>query len=737
MPGDRRIQAADPIQAAEAEAGETAALASVIGAAATMAPPPPLMPSMSGPISDIGLLLIEKETPPPGYHVITRSPLGHSANLNKGIKRKSRKLVLCFKRDASCSRPLTDIRLLSDSDPVPPGYSVIVKTYGGAEAALNAGGKPMFLAYTRQPILRDLRAAPVIPLSEALGANEPIPPSPMSSEHSIPPFGAFNNESPQAETALRQRNTSFTSTTSSLSSSRSSSSLSSAPNSGDDPSSLQASSSSSVHACSVGDRSGPQADGETGNENSNSGATSFVDGDHVVEGLSVILPNRNERAPDGYITLSRFTNGAMTPLSRKRVHICFKLSSRYSVARVSSMIAEALHPPMPSASNHELLPSYPSDDAAMSPTADYFGDPGFLYDLHLHYWAGRADPVLNALSSLPRPLCNYELLLRTKVHIMQQRYGAALDDCLQAIRLRPYYFKGFSVLGRLLERLNFLNEARSAYLLSAERCLPFVTQPPQEGSLQPLPPAYSECPTAHFFVTRLFPLHLNPNRPPVSELQATDEAELFDPDGFGKRALARVNHLLADQLRVQGNTAFQSGATQKALQLYSQGLEIDPSNVLLYSNRAAAFLVQEDYQNVLRDSDLCLKLDPNWIKVIKSPRATRPPGGGTCSDGGGALAATVAGLEVAKDEPTLSRCRTVLDSSAVMMSPSFESITSIKTPPPSYSSHQTSPAPTTAAVGLHCPQLQPAGSVGSGWAHNQYASSSRGHNGSRPISSQS
>ncbi|RPD74540.1 hypothetical protein L226DRAFT_77168 [Lentinus tigrinus ALCF2SS1-7] len=45
---------------------------------------------------------------------------------------------------------------------------------------------------------------------------------------------------------------------------------------------------------------------------------------------------------------------------------------------------------------------------------------------------------------------------------------------------------------------------------------------------------------------------------------------------------------MADALKDQGNKAFQAKDYDKAIELFSQALELDPNNFVLWSNRSAA-----------------------------------------------------------------------------------------------------------------------------------------------------
>lgn len=79
--------------------------------------------------------------------------------------------------------------------------------------------------------------------------------------------------------------------------------------------------------------------------------------------------------------------------------------------------------------------------------------------------------------------------------------------------------------------------------------------------------------------------------------------------------LKRVNGVLADIYRLKGNDLFNASKFREAISVYTKGIEFDETNVLLYSNRSAAYLGLEDYENVVLDSQRSLELDRNWIKV--------------------------------------------------------------------------------------------------------------------------
>jgi stress-induced-phosphoprotein 1 len=60
---------------------------------------------------------------------------------------------------------------------------------------------------------------------------------------------------------------------------------------------------------------------------------------------------------------------------------------------------------------------------------------------------------------------------------------------------------------------------------------------------------------------------------------------------------------------------FSIGEYPKAIQYYTEALQIDPNNHTLFSNRAAAYLKLRMYEEALRDARESTRLLPTWIKV--------------------------------------------------------------------------------------------------------------------------
>mmetsp|Transcript_9085 Transcript_9085/g.27316 ORF Transcript_9085/g.27316 Transcript_9085/m.27316 type:complete len:375 (+) Transcript_9085:371-1495(+) len=70
----------------------------------------------------------------------------------------------------------------------------------------------------------------------------------------------------------------------------------------------------------------------------------------------------------------------------------------------------------------------------------------------------------------------------------------------------------------------------------------------------------------------------------------------------------------ADDLKRRGNDAFAAGSHDEAIALYTSAIELDPTNAVLFSNRAAAYTKLEEYQKAKFDADMCIELKPEWAK---------------------------------------------------------------------------------------------------------------------------
>ncbi|KAJ2904550.1 TOM (translocase of outer membrane) complex component, partial [Coemansia aciculifera] len=72
---------------------------------------------------------------------------------------------------------------------------------------------------------------------------------------------------------------------------------------------------------------------------------------------------------------------------------------------------------------------------------------------------------------------------------------------------------------------------------------------------------------------------------------------------------------LAQSLKSRGNKFFQAKRYPKAIELYTQALRFDKDPVF-YSNRAACYAADNDYDQVIADCTSALELEPRYIKAL-------------------------------------------------------------------------------------------------------------------------
>ena len=69
-----------------------------------------------------------------------------------------------------------------------------------------------------------------------------------------------------------------------------------------------------------------------------------------------------------------------------------------------------------------------------------------------------------------------------------------------------------------------------------------------------------------------------------------------------------------DQLKSQGNAALQAEKYADAVKFYTEAIELDPSNHILYSNRSAAYAKTGDFEQSLKDAEQTITLKSDWPK---------------------------------------------------------------------------------------------------------------------------
>ncbi|CAD7695454.1 unnamed protein product [Ostreobium quekettii] len=71
-----------------------------------------------------------------------------------------------------------------------------------------------------------------------------------------------------------------------------------------------------------------------------------------------------------------------------------------------------------------------------------------------------------------------------------------------------------------------------------------------------------------------------------------------------------------DDLKDEANAAFAAEDFERAVKLYSRGIEMDDSNHILFSNRSAAYSKLKRFEEAKRDAERCVELKSDWPKGL-------------------------------------------------------------------------------------------------------------------------
>ncbi|CAF2386234.1 unnamed protein product [Rotaria sp. Silwood2] len=69
-----------------------------------------------------------------------------------------------------------------------------------------------------------------------------------------------------------------------------------------------------------------------------------------------------------------------------------------------------------------------------------------------------------------------------------------------------------------------------------------------------------------------------------------------------------------EELKSKANAAFSAGKNDDAINLYTQAIELDEKNHILYSNRSAAYAKANKYEDALKDAEQCITLKTDFVK---------------------------------------------------------------------------------------------------------------------------
>lgn len=68
----------------------------------------------------------------------------------------------------------------------------------------------------------------------------------------------------------------------------------------------------------------------------------------------------------------------------------------------------------------------------------------------------------------------------------------------------------------------------------------------------------------------------------------------------------------------KGNDAFSKKNYDEAVKHFTDAINLDPNNHVLYSNRSASYSSLNKYNEALKDAEKTIELKSDWAKVFKN-----------------------------------------------------------------------------------------------------------------------
>lgn len=98
-------------------------------------------------------------------------------------------------------------------------------------------------------------------------------------------------------------------------------------------------------------------------------------------------------------------------------------------------------------------------------------------------------------------------------------------------------------------------------------------------------------------------------------VSVAEKAEHIDSQNSEVSGLLRNARLIA-RAPARGNDLFKSERVTEACSAYGEGLKLDPSNSVLYCNRAACWFKLGLWERSIKDYNHTLQIQPNYTKAL-------------------------------------------------------------------------------------------------------------------------
>jgi len=71
----------------------------------------------------------------------------------------------------------------------------------------------------------------------------------------------------------------------------------------------------------------------------------------------------------------------------------------------------------------------------------------------------------------------------------------------------------------------------------------------------------------------------------------------------------------AAEAKAKGNSFFLNKQYPEAIEWYTKAIKAEPNDSTFYSNRSAAYMGVNKFKEALADAEMCIKIQPKWVKV--------------------------------------------------------------------------------------------------------------------------
>jgi stress-induced-phosphoprotein 1 len=93
------------------------------------------------------------------------------------------------------------------------------------------------------------------------------------------------------------------------------------------------------------------------------------------------------------------------------------------------------------------------------------------------------------------------------------------------------------------------------------------------------------------------------------------ELKILEEKRTKQKAAEYEDAAKAEEARESGNNAFRTGKYPEAVAYYNEAVRRSPKNVIVYSDRAAAYLKLAEFPMAMADCCNALELDPNHVRT--------------------------------------------------------------------------------------------------------------------------